>query len=244
MFKTGAEAVELAQALRLNLRQMDQVDVIVCPPFTALVPAFEVCKGSPIRLGAQNMHWEDSGAFTGEIAAPMLLAAGCQYVIIGHSERRQYFAETNESINLKLKKAIAVGLTPIFCIGETLDERKSGVTENILQQQLVEGLKDFQAREVQKMVIAYEPVWAIGTGVTATPEQAQTAHAYIRQLLAQMYHQATAESIRIQYGGSLKPENANELLSQSDIDGGLIGGASLKADSFLQIIAIAQQLSR
>lgn len=243
MNKTGAEATELASALKSLTEKADKVDVVICPPTPALVPAKTAIAGSKIGLGAQNMYWEDSGAFTGEVAASMLLDAGCQFVILGHSERRQFFGETNQTVNKKIKKALESGLTPIFCIGENLDQRNAGTTEKVVQKQVLEGLEGISADEAGKIIIAYEPVWAIGTGVTATPQQAQAVHQFIRKLLAEKYNHQLAEQIRIQYGGSMKSANAEELLKQPDIDGGLIGGAALKADSFMGIIEIAQKLS-
>jgi len=243
MNKTGADTIKLASALKTLCDQIDKVDVVICPPFPALVAAKNVIDGSNIGLGAQNMYWEDAGAFTGEVAAPMLVDAGCQYVILGHSERRQFFGETNQTVNKKIKKALATGLTPIFCIGEVLEERNAGTTETVVRSQVIEGLEGISAEEAMRIVLAYEPVWAIGTGVTATPEQAQAVHQFIRGLLKTRYSAAVAEKIRIQYGGSMKAENAAELLKQPDIDGGLIGGAALKADSFMGIIEIAQKIS-
>jgi triosephosphate isomerase len=243
MNKTGAETTKLASALKTLCAKIDKVEVVICPPFPALVAAKAAITGSRIGLGAQNMYWEDAGAFTGEVAAPMLLDAGCQYVILGHSERRQYFGETNQMVNKKVKKALESGLTPIFCIGEVLEERTAGITETVVRKQVVEGLEGISADAATGIVIAYEPVWAIGTGVTASPEQAQAVHQFIRGLLIEKYKKPIADQIRIQYGGSMKAENAEELLNQPDIDGGLIGGAALKADSFMGIIEIAQKLS-
>jgi len=243
MNKTGKEAVELAKSLVDLVATYDKVDVVICPPYTALVQASEVIQNSIVQLGAQNIYWEDSGAFTGEIAASMLLDAGCKYVIIGHSERRQYFGETNQTVNKRIKKTLAAGLIPIVCVGETLKERESEVTEDIIRKQVEDGLKGIDNESMKKVIIAYEPVWAIGTGVTASPEQAQAVHAFIRNLIEQLYDKNIASGLQVQYGGSMKPGNANELLSQPDIDGGLIGGAALKADSFAKLIEIAQMLS-
>jgi len=211
-------------------------DVIVCPTFTNLYIAAKELQGSNIKLGAQNMYYEDKGAFTGEISADMLLSVNVEYVILGHSERRTYFGETDEIINKKILKALEKGLKPIFCIGETLEEREKGITFDVIKTQVVNGLKGVIAEQMKNIIIAYEPVWAIGTGKTATKEQAQEVHAYIRSLLTEMYNKETAVNVIIQYGGSVKPENAAELLSQPDIDGALVGGACLKADSFLEII--------
>lgn len=211
-------------------------DVIICPPFTSLTEASKLIEGSVIKLGAQNMHFEDKGAFTGEVSASMLKSAGCEYVIIGHSERRTIFNENDETINLKLKKALEKGLKPIFCIGETLDDREKGITQDVVKLQIEKGLQGISADDMKNILIAYEPVWAIGTGKTATPQQAQEVHEFIRSLIYQKYSQFVSDNLIIQYGGSVKPENASELLSQKDIDGALVGGACLKAESFLGII--------
>lgn len=214
-------------------------DVIVCPPYTSLSEAAGLLKGSIVKLGAQNMHFEDKGAFTGEISSGMLKSAGCEYVILGHSERRTIFNESDEIINKKVKKAFASGLKPIFCFGETLSERESGVTNDVVKRQVTEGLKDIPESDLVNLVIAYEPVWAIGTGKTATPEQAEEVHAFVRSLIKELYSETAAENMVILYGGSVKPENAAELLSQKNIDGALVGGACLKADSFAGIIKSA-----
>ncbi|MBI5728069.1 MAG: triose-phosphate isomerase, partial [Ignavibacteriales bacterium] len=208
--------------------------------FTSLDTVRTVIKGSVIKLGAQNMHFEESGAFTGEIAAPMLKSVGCEYVILGHSERRTIFGETDQLINKKIKKALSAGINPIFCIGETLQERESNVTFDVIRRQVVEGLKEITAEQMTKVILAYEPVWAIGTGKTASPAQAQEVHAFIRGLLTELYGNTVAENVVIQYGGSVKPDNANELLGQPDIDGALVGGACLKAESFIGIITAAK----
>ena len=212
------------------------VDVVVCPPFTTIGAVVEAVKGTPIKVGAQNIHWADNGAFTGEISGDMLKTSGVEYVIIGHSERRQYFGETDATVNSRLKAALKYGLIPIVCIGELLDERESGRTEEVLTRQIRGGFAGITAEEMAKTVVAYEPVWAIGTGKTATPEIAEAAHAHIRREIAAMFDAATAEKVRIQYGGSMKASNARELVAQPDIDGGLIGGAALKADSFADLI--------
>ena len=211
-------------------------DVIVCPPFTSLFEAHTLLKGTKIKLGAQNMYYESSGAFTGEISVAMLKSVGCEYVILGHSERRTIFGETDELINNKIKKAIASELKPIFCIGELLEEREAGITENIIEKQLKFGLKDISSEEIVNVIIAYEPVWAIGTGKTASPEQAEEVHKFIRSLINEKYGESISENIIIQYGGSVNSKNAKELLFQKNIDGALIGGASLKADSFIEIL--------
>ncbi|KAB2908562.1 MAG: triose-phosphate isomerase [Ignavibacteriales bacterium] len=209
--------------------------LIICPPFTSLETAHELLKGSNIGLGAQNMYFEESGAFTGEISASMLKSVGCEYVILGHSERRTIFGETDEIINKKIKKALLAGLKPIFCVGETLDEREAGAAFDVVKRQVKNGLVDVSADEMASVIIAYEPVWAIGTGKVATPAQAQEVHAFIRAELTSLFGEKVAEETVIQYGGSVKPENAGELLGQKDIDGALVGGACLKADSFIGI---------
>jgi triosephosphate isomerase (TIM) len=237
MYKDLNESAELLNGLKSKLTSLPAgVKAIVCPPFTTLALAQSILQGSPIAWGAQNMYPEEEGAFTAEISPKMLKAAGCTYVILGHSERRQYFNETNEFINKKAKKAIASGLIPIICVGETLAQREGNITAQVVSEQVTGCLKDIPAAEVEKLIIAYEPVWAIGTGKVATPQQAQDVHHTIRTLIAQLYSAATAEKVVIQYGGSVKPENAKELLHQPDIDGALVGGACLKADSFAAIV--------
>lgn len=237
MNKDLSGTIELISAIKNELSKSEtSTEVIVCPPFTSLETASTLLKGSSIKLGAQNMHYEDSGAFTGEISAEMLKSVGCQYVILGHSERRTLFGESDEMINKKIKKAVSAGLKPIFCVGETLEERESGSTEKVVEIQIREGLSGLNETELSELIIAYEPVWAIGTGKTATPQQAQDVHQFIRNLISEMFSNNFAENLVIQYGGSLKPDNAAELFSQPDIDGGLIGGASLKADAFLAIV--------
>ncbi len=237
MNKDIHETAILIAELRERMKDFrNEVDVVICPPFTSLVIAKALIKDSPIKLGAQNMSQYDDGAYTGEISAKMLSAAGCEYVILGHSERRQYFNETDDLINAKIKKALNAGLTPIVCIGETLEEREAGITDKIIITQVKGILHELTATEVEKLLIAYEPVWAIGTGKNATPEQANQVHKLIRKQVGQMYSWAIAEKFIIQYGGSMNAQNASSLLSQSDIDGGLIGGASLKTDAFMTII--------
>jgi triosephosphate isomerase len=237
MFKTPDESKELIDGLKAKLEfPLGTTKVIICPPFTSLALAHSLTSGSPIALGAQNMYLEDEGAFTGEISPKMLKSVGCSYVILGHSERRQYFGETNELINRKAKKALAHGLTPIVCVGETLEEREKNITDQIVTTQIRGVLKEISAADVEKIILAYEPVWAIGTGKNATPQQAQEVHLLIRKLIGQIYSWVTAERVVIQYGGSVKPENSRELLSQPDIDGALVGGACLKVDSFVAII--------
>ncbi len=238
MNKTAAEGKALVEALKAELADLpaDSVEVAVCPPFTSISSAVEAAENSIIGVGAQNIHWAASGAFTGEISAEMLKTSGVKYVIIGHSERRQYFGETDATVNSRLKAALDADLIPIVCVGETLEERESNRTEEVLARQIREGFADICPCCGEKIIVAYEPVWAIGTGKTATPDIAQAAHSFIRSELAGVFGTAVAEKMRIQYGGSMKPENARELVSQPDIDGGLIGGAALKADSFAKLI--------
>lgn len=226
----------LKKALDFELRN---VKVVLCPPFTSLETARRLIKETPMSLGAQNMYFENEGAFTGEVSAKMLKAVGCDYVILGHSERRQSFRETDEFINKKVKKALASGLTPIMCVGETLEQREKNITHEVVTIQVKGVLKEIPASDVEKLIIAYEPVWAIGTGRNATPQQAEEVHLLIRTLIGDLYDPATAGNLVIQYGGSVKPDNATELLTQPDIDGALVGGACLKADSFAAIIRAA-----
>ncbi len=230
------EAKALVQDLKARVSDSANVEIVVCPPFISLTTVRDVIEGSNIALGAQNLYWENSGAFTGKISAPMLTSAGCTYVIIGHSERRAYFHETDETVNKKIFAALAEGLKPIVCVGETLEERESEKTFDVIKRQVNNGLTNLSPEQMKSIVIAYEPVWAIGTGKTATPDQAQEVHAFIRKLLAEMFGQATSDATRIQYGGSVKPENISTLMARPDIDGALVGGASLKADSFEKII--------
>jgi triosephosphate isomerase len=244
MFTTAAEAAALVKALKVKVLNIHNVDMVVCPPFTNLTTVAYLLKGSAIELGAQNLHWEEPGAFTGEISAKMLLGAGCRFVIIGHSERRQYFGETEETVNRRLRKALNAGLTPIFCVGETLAQRQAGTTEKIVETQVRGGLKEVDTDEFKKVVIAYEPVWAIGTGVNATPQQAQEVHAFIRKLLGKLYSAVVAAQTRILYGGSVKPANAAELLREPDVDGALVGGASLEAESFAGIIKAGEEIQK
>ena len=236
MNKTSFEAVELSNSLKRELGDVTSVDIVVCPPFTALTEVNDVLLETNIALGAQNLYWEEAGAFTGEISAPMIKSAGARYVIIGHSERRQFFYETNETVHKKIAAALKHNLTPIVCIGENLKEREENKTFPVIKNQCEGSLKGFAVEEMKRMVLAYEPVWAIGTGKTATAAQAQEVHQYIRNLLTQMYGDEVAQEVRIQYGGSVKPENIAELVSQKDIDGALVGGASLQAESFVKIV--------
>ncbi|HOZ21862.1 MAG TPA: triose-phosphate isomerase [bacterium] len=236
MNKTVTEAAELARAVVGQMTAATETDVVLCPPFTDLTAVAAAIAGTPVKLGGQNLHWEEKGAFTGEISAAMLISAGCNYVIIGHSERRQYFGETDETVNLKVKAALKAGLIPILCVGETLAERQSDETAVVVERQVRAALDGLSDAQVAGLVIAYEPVWAIGTGVVATTAQAQEVHALIRTLVGKLYNVQVAAALRIQYGGSMKPDNAGQLLAQKDIDGGLIGGASLDARSFLDIV--------
>jgi triosephosphate isomerase len=239
MNKNVAEAKALVEAIKRDLAQETKVDVVLCPPFTAIDGVSQAVSGSQIAVGAQNMHWEASGAFTGEVSAAMLRELHCRYVILGHSERRQFFGETDAGVNKKTLAALNAGLKPIVCVGETLAERDGGKIESVITTQVNGSLAGMTAAQIKGVVIAYEPVWAIGTGRTATPEQAQEVHALIRGLLVKLSDKATAESVRIQYGGSMKPDNAAELLAKPDIDGGLIGGAALNAASFIEIVKAA-----
>lgn len=235
MNNTTDEAVKLVNEIKAGVGETD-VKVVVCCPFTILGEVKKALEGSNIKLGAQNMHWEDSGAYTGEISADMLKEQGVDYVIIGHSERRQYFNETDETVNKKVKKALAKGLLPILCVGETLEERETDKTYEIVKAQILKALDNVEAKEMKDIVIAYEPVWAIGTGKTASPEEANAVIAYIRNVIKEKYGEDISEIVPIQYGGSVKASNATEIMNQTDIDGALVGGASLKAEEFLGII--------
>jgi triosephosphate isomerase (TIM) len=237
MYKDLSATAELIEGLTSRLSSLPpRVTVVICPPFTSLALAGTMLKGSRISLGAQNMSQHDEGAFTGEISWNMLRSAGCEYVILGHSERRQYFGEKDDVVNAKAKKAIASSLKPIVCVGETLAEREGGITDRVITAQVRGVLSGLTRSEMAAVTIAYEPVWAIGTGKTATPAQAQEVHQLIRKLVSQLYDWPVAEQTVIQYGGSVKPDNAAELLSQNDIDGALVGGACLKPDSFAAIV--------
>ena len=241
LFKTSVEAVELVTVLKPLVSGAANVEIVVAPVFTVLDRVNKVIAGSNVRLSAQDCYWEAEGAFTGEISAKMLLDAGCSHVIIGHSERRQYFGETDETVNKKTKAAIAAGLTVLFCIGETLAEREQGETFAVLSRQITGGLAGIQESDLTKVIVAYEPVWAIGTGKTASDDQAQEAHAFIRGEIKSLYSPVTADAMRILYGGSVKPENIAGLIARPDIDGALVGGASLKADSFAALVNAAQK---
>ena len=231
MQKTNSETEEFLNAFLPLVRGIDDVDILIAPPFTSLETASRLMKSSNVLLGAQNVYFEESGAYTGEIAPSMLIAAGCSHVIIGHSERRQYFAETDEVVNRKIKLALTTGLKVILCIGESLEEREANRTFDVLNTQLTGSLADVQLNDI---TIAYEPIWAIGTGKTASNEQANDAHAYIRDWLGK--NKEGADSVRIQYGGSVKPDNVKGLMAEPEVDGALVGGASLKPDSFSQIV--------
>ena len=236
MNKNVVEALELVKDLRFKLEGVSDVEVVVCPPFLAVYSVYQFLKGSNIKVGAQNCYFEKKGAFTGEVSPSMLKEAGCAYVILGHSERRQYFKETNEFINKKVKAVLAEGLLPIICVGETLEEREKNIWNEVIKTQVTGCLLGFSKEEVAKMVLAYEPVWAIGTGKVASKEQAQEVHKFIRALVEKLYDKPTAEAVRIQYGGSVKPDNVSILMSEPDIDGALVGGAALEAESFVKLV--------
>jgi triosephosphate isomerase (TIM) len=238
MYKTAAEAVALVQALKDGLRT--EHEVLVAPPFTALAAVAPLLRGTPIALGAQDVHWEKEGAFTGAVSAPMLRDAGCTHVIVGHSERRQLFGDTDEGVARKAGAALAHGLVPIVCVGETLAERESSRTMEVVERQVERALRTITPQQAAGIVVAYEPVWAIGTGRVATPEQAQEVHAFLRKLVARSHGDAVAAALRILYGGSVKPDNVGALMAQPDLDGALVGGASLDASSFLKIVGFAR----
>ncbi len=243
MNKSGSEAASFARDLKIKTLNINKTEIVVCPPYIAIVPVNEILKGSRIKIGAQNVHWEPSGAFTGEVSAGMIEQAGCKFVIIGHSERRQFFGETDQSVNKKIKQTLTTSLCPIFCVGEILQQREAGKTKDVVKTQITEGLAGLSVDQMKRLVLAYEPVWAIGTGVTATPAQAEEVHHFIRDLLAELFNSQIADITQILYGGSVKPDNVKELLSRDNIDGGLIGGASLKVDSFVEMIGTTEQLS-
>ena len=238
MFKTGTEAAEAARSLSSLIAGATGVDVMIAPPFTALAAVGTVLQDDLIAVGAQNLHWESQGAFTGEIAPGMVKAAGCRYAIIGHSERRQVFGETDVDVNRKVQATLAAGLIPVLCIGETEAEREAAETFSVLDKQVRLGLEGVSLANPGDLVVAYEPVWAIGTGKTATREQAQEAHAFIRGLLRELYGEPTADALRILYGGSVKPDNIAELMGMDDIDGALVGGASLEPETFARIVRL------
>lgn len=236
MNKTVGEAIELATALKRNLYKIQNVDIVIAPPFTALSEVSEVIMDSDIKLCAQNMYWADSGAFTGEISPLMLKDAGCEYVIIGHSERRIYFGESNESVNKKIKLALERGLIPIMCVGEKLQEREENRTFDVIANHIKGGLAGISKEDMPNIIIAYEPVWAIGTGKNATPKEAEEVHKFIRTQLTEMFDKEISETARIQYGGSVTADNIKDLIGEPDIDGALVGGASLKPDAFTKIV--------
>ena len=241
MYKTCSEAVETARHLVKLVADAKDVDIMIAPQFTALAPVSEIIKGSMVSLGGQNLFWEKEGAYTGEISAEMLIAAGCSHVIIGHSERRQYFGETDDTVNKKINSAIKGQLTPVFCVGETEKERESKDTFSVLDKQVTKGLEGFSSDQLGKLVVAYEPVWAIGTGKTATSDQAQEVHQFLRSMLEKIFGDSFSKTIRILYGGSVKPENIAELMAMPDIDGALVGGASLDAETFSKIVLFKTQ---
>jgi triosephosphate isomerase len=238
---TPSEAIEMLEELISLVKKIDSVDIVIVPPFTVLFSAIQTVKNTNIMVGAQNMYYEEKGAFTGEVSPVFLKELGCKYVILGHSERRDIFNESDDLINKKLKKALKAGLNPIVCIGEHLEERETGRTKDVIENQFKLTFKDLKSEELNRVTIAYEPIWAIGTGKTATPEQAEEIHIFIRELIASIYGKNTAETIRIQYGGSIKPTNAKEIFKKENIDGGLVGGASLQSKSLYEIIKAAEE---
>jgi triosephosphate isomerase len=236
MFKTVPEAVAAAEKLKSLVGHVTDVDIMIAPTFAALEPVAKVISGSNILLSAQNLFWEKEGAYTGEISADMLVSAGCKMVIIGHSERRQYFNESDATVNKRIRAALAADLVPIICVGETEMQREAGETFSVLDKQVQNGLEGFSPDDLKTLVIAYEPVWAIGTGKTATSSQAQEVHSYLREWLSEKYGNELANSLRILYGGSVKPNNVKELMAMSDIDGALVGGASLDPNTFKELV--------
>jgi len=236
MYKTINEAIELAVGLKRNLLDFKSVDIAICPPFTALSSVYEVIMNTDIKLGAQDCFWEKEGAYTGEISPVMLKDCGVEFVIVGHSERRKYFSETDQMINKKIKALLSIGLSPICCVGETLEERENNKTIEVIERQLEGCLKDFKIEDLLGLVIAYEPVWAIGTGKNATPEQAEEVHRFIRDWIKNKFSEGFAESLRILYGGSVKPSNIKDLIKEENVDGALVGGASLDVSSFSEIV--------
>ena len=237
---TPSEAKEMLLELIPLVKEIKNVEIVIAPPYTSINRTLELLKNTNIKVGAQNMYFEESGAFTGEISPIFLKKIGCEYVILGHSERRNIFNETDELINKKIKKALEIMLSPIVCIGEHLDEREKGNTKDVIENQFNLTFEGMTKEQIKKIVIAYEPIWAIGTGKTATPEQAEEIHVFIRKIIEEKYDKYTADSVRIQYGGSIKPANAKELFSKPNIDGGLVGGASLQAESLYEIIKSAE----
>ena len=241
MFKTVADTVKYVKEFRGLVKDVSGVEIVLAPPFTAIHAAAEAARNSNVAIAAQDMFWEREGAFTGEISAPMLQEAGAEYVIIGHSERRTLFGDTDATVNRKLAAAVAAGLAPIVCIGETLDQRERNETFDVLDRQIKQGFDGLTSDQIGQLVVAYEPVWAIGTGRTATPEQAQEVHAFIRTRIAAKHGKAVADVLRVLYGGSVKPDNVKWLMALPDVDGALVGGASLKADSFLKLVHYDKQ---
>ena len=237
---TPSEAKEMLLELIPMVKDIKNVEIVIAPPYTSINKTLEIVANTNIKVGAQNMYFEESGAFTGEISPIFLKKIGCEYVILGHSERRNIFNETDELINKKIKKALEIMLSPIVCIGEHLDEREKGNTKDVIENQFNLTFEGMTKEQIKKIVIAYEPIWAIGTGKTATPEQAEEIHVFIRKIIEEKYDKYTADSVRIQYGGSIKPANAKELFSKPNIDGGLVGGASLQAESLYEIIKSAE----
>ena len=235
MYMTNSEAVDLVNSLQAAGPDVGKSEMVVIPPYTAIQELTRILVDSPLQVGAQNLHWEENGAFTGEISAAMLKDTGCTYVVIGHSERRQLFGETDETVNRKIKTALAHGLYPILCVGETIEEREAGSTITKVESQIVKGMAGLEKTQAEQVILAYEPIWAIGTGLTATPDQAQEVHSFIRNMLAKIYGYETASCAIILYGGSVKPDNAFVLLKEKDINGALVGGASLKSESFIAI---------
>lgn len=235
MNKTIDEAIQLVNDIKNNLKE--EVEVVVCVPFTALNEVKKIISGTKLKLGAQNMHWEESGAFTGEISPLMLKEIGVDYVIIGHSERRQYFNETDETVNKKIKSALNHNITPIVCVGETLEQREDNIEKEVVKSQVLKAFEDISEEDMVKIVIAYEPIWAIGTGKTATKEEANDMISFIRTTIMDKYDRGVSDKVRIQYGGSVKPNNITEIMNQSDIDGALVGGASLKPEEFIKLIS-------
>ncbi len=236
MNMTATQAREMVTKLVPMIAGVKDREIVLAPPFTAIHAVAAAARGASIALAGQNMHWADKGAYTGEVSSEMLLDSGCKYVIIGHSERRQYFGETDETVNKKVRQALDKGLRPIVCVGETLPERESGGVESVIERQITGGLKGVTPEQMANVVIAYEPVWAIGTGKTATPEQANEVHVFIRGIIGNAYGRGVADAVRIQYGGSVTPENIASLMAMPDIDGALVGGASLKPESFAAIV--------
>lgn len=242
--KGGKDAMQLSRNIKEGVRDIDNVDVLICPPFTALIEVYETIKDSSVKLGAQDCFYEMKGAYTGEISPLFLIDVGCEYVIVGHSERRQYFAETEDIITMKLKSAISVDLNTILCVGEKLEERENGKAFDVVKRQLEGSLSDIPEDYIQKITIAYEPVWAIGTGRTCEPDAANEMHRFIRNWIGEKFGDKSAEKIRILYGGSIKPHNISSLIEKEDIDGGLVGGASISPGSFLEIIRAASKKTR